>query len=89
MNTGTTQNGIELGVTATDAITGFTGTVTGLCFYISGCNQALLVPKVDKDGGHREGHWFDIQRLKVDARTKPIKLDNGESPGFDKPAPKR
>jgi len=47
-----------------DAITGFKGTVTGRANYLTGCDQYLLVPKVDKEGKHVDGRWIDSQRLK-------------------------
>lgn len=80
---------IKLGVTAKDKITGFQGVVTGRCEYISGCDQALLIPKVDEKGSHRDGHWFDVQRLEVIPSEPTITLDNGATPGCDMPAPIR
>lgn len=77
---------MKLGITAKDKITGFHGVVVGFCQYLSGCNQALLVPKLGKNGEYKESHWFDVQRLEQ-VGTKTVKLDNGETPGFDKPAP--
>jgi hypothetical protein len=77
-----------LGTTQRDKITGFQGVVTGYCEYISGCNQALLIPQVDEKGAHREGHWFDVQRLER-VGVEVLKLDNGATPGCDMPAPKR
>lgn len=70
-----------LGCKAKDRISGFSGTVTGICHYISGCNQALISPTIGEKGELREGHWFDVQRLEVD-NSKPIVLDNSKSPGF-------
>jgi hypothetical protein len=78
----------HLGYTARDLITGFTGAIVGHCKYISGCNQALLVPKVNKDGTGAEGRWVDVQRLELQ-KDKPITLHNGETPGCDMPAPIR
>lgn len=79
---------IKLGQQVKDKITGFKGTVTGLCQYLSGCNQALVVPKASKDGTFKDGHWFDEQRLTVTSKVV-VKLDNGRTPGCDKAAPKR
>ena len=79
---------IELGKTYKDKISGFKGVVTGYVSYISGCNQALIVPPVSKDGAKVESHWFDEQRLRP-LKTKRITLDNGKTPGFDLMAPKR
>lgn len=77
---------VQLGNVYEDGITGFKGTATGKCEYLSGCNQVLLVPKVDKDGKRLAGEWFDIQRL-VLVPAEPVKLDNSKTPGCDMPAP--
>jgi hypothetical protein len=79
---------IKLGKSYLDVITGFEGIVTGLVEYVSGCNQALLTPKVDAEGKLREAQWFDVQRLRMTGDAA-ITLDNGRTAGFDKPAPKR
>lgn len=78
-----------LGKTVTDKITGFSGIVTGHCEYLTGCSQSLVAPKVGADGKAAESAWFDDQRLSVDENTPAVKLDNGQTPGADKPAPKR
>ena len=79
---------IEMGRTYVDKITGFAGVATGYCQYITGCNQALLVPFVGEDGASRDGKWFDEQRLDITGAAK-IVLDNGATPGCDIPAPIR
>lgn len=76
-----------LGTTARDRITGFTGVVMGVCDYLSGCSQALLVPPM-QDGKLPESQWFDVQRLE-DTGAVRIVLDNGATPGCAKAAPKR
>lgn len=76
-----------LGTTQCDKITGFQGVVTGYCQYLTGCNQALLVPKIGDDGSFKEPQWFDTQRLDQ-VGTDAVTLNNGASPGFDKAAPK-
>lgn len=80
---------IQLGSTAKDVITGFVGIVTGRAEYISGCSQALLIPQVDSAGKYSEGQWFDEQRLVVNERVPVVVLNNGDTPGSDKEAPKR
>lgn len=80
---------VSLGMKVTDVVTGFKGIVTGQCKYISGCNQSLVQPQVKPDGGFEEGRWFDDQRLYVDYAFSPVVLDNGATPGADKPAPVR
>lgn len=77
-----------LGRQAEDRITGFSGTITGYCEYISGCHQVLIFPSVDDKGNARDGRWFDVQRLEV-SEDEPIRLDNRETPGCDMAAPTR
>lgn len=80
---------IQLGQKGRDVITGFEGTCTGKCQYISGCNQALLTPHgLTSEGKTKEGFWFDEQRIQVTDEAR-IVLDNGDTPGPDKEAPKR
>jgi hypothetical protein len=79
---------IKLGQKYKDKITGFEGIATGFVKYISGCNQALLAPQVGSDGALRESQWFDEQRLDATG-SDVITLENGETPGFDRQAPKR
>jgi hypothetical protein len=76
-----------LGKTVKDRITGFTGVVTGHVQYLTGCNQALVVPPM-QDGKLGSSEWFDVQRLE-DTGVAAIVLDNGATPGCDRAAPKR
>lgn len=78
---------MKLGITARDTITGFEGVVTATAQYISGCNQVLLVPKVDDKGAFVESHWFDEQRCSQ-MGEEIVVLENEETPGPDKEAPK-
>ena len=55
----------NLGKEATDKVTGFTGTIIGKCFYLFGCAQYGVVPKVDKDGKAGEAQWFDEGRVEI------------------------
>lgn len=79
---------ISLGKPYKDKITGFEGVATGYVSYLTGCNQALLAPKVAADGALRDSQWFDEQRLDEQAGER-IALNNGQSPGHDRAAPKR
>lgn len=61
-----------LGYTFRDKITGFQGVCTGYASYITGCDQASLLPTV-KDNTMKDGGWFDINRLeKIPEATKVI-----------------
>lgn len=77
---------IKLGATYKDVVTGFVGVATGYVQYMTGCNQALLVPKYKK-GDKDTSRWYDEQRLTQVGR-KVIKVDNGVSPGFDAEPPR-
>jgi len=79
---------MELGQKARDLVTGFTGVVTGMVVYISGCNQALLAPSVKEDGTPGGSQWFDLQRLERVGDSQ-IVLNNSATPGPDAPAPRR
>jgi hypothetical protein len=80
---------ITLGATVKDRITGFSGVVTGIVHYLTGCHQALVAPPLGPDGAFRDSAWFDLQRLAVDALVQPVVLDNGATPGADRAPPKR
>ena len=82
------RSSVTLGAEYKDKITGFKGVCTGYCEYISGCNQALLAPRVGKDGKPLAGEWYDVQRLEQ-TKAKSIYLDNGKTPGCDMAAPVR
>ena len=81
----------EFGTRAKDVVTGFEGTVTGQVSYMTGCDQYIISPQIDKDGKIVEGRWIDEKRLEaVDA--EPVKLPEhaGEDPqsdGAGEPAP--
>lgn len=77
----------QLGYTYRDLITGFTGIAIGHCSYITGCNQTLLQPIGEKTDVRPESQWFDDQRIQHVETVGPLSLDNGATPGFDKPAP--
>lgn len=79
----------NFGKKAKDIITGFSGTITGYCAYISGCHQVLITPPAKNDGTIQDGRWYDEQRVEVDNKTKQVILNNKKTPGFDSPAPIR
>ena len=72
-----------LGRTVTDKITGFTGICIGFVAYLTGCNQALVAPKVVTEGKPADALWFDQQRLEIDVETPALVFDNGPTPGAD------
>lgn len=62
------------GVHVESLITGFKGCVTGRSDFLTGCNQYLVTPPVDKDGKHVEAMWFDEHALKIDETKQQLKL---------------
>lgn len=77
-----------LGYTYQDVITRFEGVAIGHVEYLTGCNQTLIVPRGSDSTKREEAEWFDDQRL-IRLNLDRIILDNGSTPGFDAPAPKR
>lgn len=76
-------NGIVLGRTYRDCITGFQGVATGYVTYLTGCNQVVVSPGLNKDGEFQEGHWFDETRLEhvVEVDDKQIPPRTSDGPG--------
>ena len=73
---------IKLGAKYKDIITGFEGIATGLCSYITGCDQILLAPK-SKKNDKPDSQGFDMNRIKrvgksiVKVKTSDDNNDNG------------
>ncbi len=70
-----------MGCRARDTITGFTGIVTGMAQYITGCDQVLLKPKVDEKGADVNGCWYDDGRLEYVDKGVKLKDVQGDKPG--------
>jgi hypothetical protein len=47
-----------------ETVTGYGGTITGSVYYLTGCNQYLVVGK-SKDGQEAPSVWYDEGRLKL------------------------
>ena len=81
---------LDFGIEVKDIVTGFQGFVTGKCSYITGCDQYLVQPEVDKDGKEVKSKWLDEPRLKIVPNGKKIELESVEDdPGPCEPAPKK
>jgi len=76
---------IELGMKYKDKITGFTGVATGICSYITGCDQVLLQASCKKND-KAEAVWFDDMRL-VHVKAKKLNLEPSVKTGACDPAP--
>ena len=62
-----------LGRWGRDCVTHFEGTVSSVAFPLAGRAEIALTPRVDKDGKHQEGKWFDAKRVSMieDQRQMP------------------
>ncbi len=65
--------GLELGGTAKDQISGFEGVVCGITFWLNGCATIGLRSKKLKEGVPVEPQWFDDPQLKAIKRGPKIK----------------
>jgi hypothetical protein len=76
------KNHIDLlGRTAKDRVTGFTGVVVTISFDLFGCVQAILSPPVNKDGKKEDGHWFDVNRLELQGKSRKMPVPEfGDAP---------
>jgi hypothetical protein len=80
---------IQNGDTVKDKVTGFTGVVTGVAEYLTGCRQCCVQPAA-KDGEFKAAHWFDDDRLSIEPGTIRVNLDRKRDGGpQSNPAPTR
>ncbi|HYF34701.1 MAG TPA: hypothetical protein VD994_05370 [Prosthecobacter sp.] len=79
---------VKLGQEVRDVITGFSGRITGLVDYLTGCKQALVAPRKKADGDGPDPMWFDVDRLEV-TNVEPILLPSRTAAGADRSAPVR
>lgn len=54
----------ENGQSVKEKITGFEGTITGTCFYLTGCNQYLITAK-SIENKEPFSAWYDEGRLEL------------------------
>lgn len=79
---------VKIGLLVQDAVTGFTGFVTGRVEYITGCHQALVQPACENPRIKIDSVWIDVDRLKV-LDGSPIELPTQQSSGSDREPPRR
>lgn len=59
----------ENGDLVTEKITGFKGTITGTCFYLTGCNQYLITAETTEEGKEPVALWYDEGRLILNKKS--------------------
>lgn len=75
----------KVGMEVIDRITGFKGIAVGRVEYLTGCVQFLVQPGIKEDGGWRDSHWFDEDRLAI-VNSTVIEMPKNQD-GCDSPAP--
>lgn len=81
---------ITLGSTQTDQLTGFTGVVTGITHWITGCDRYQLSPAgLDKDGNVQKPEWFDEVQLDPKQWAAMIAEPTKKTTGGPREAPRR
>lgn len=55
----------KLGDKVRDKVTGFTGIMSVLSIYLTGCSRAGVQPKIGEDGKVPEAMYFDLPMLEV------------------------
>lgn len=69
-----------------EKISGFTGTITGTCFYLTGCNQYLITAAPKDEFSEPVGLWYDEGRLDLVKELVVTAAEvEGEDPGCDIP----
>lgn len=53
----------ENGTKVKEKVTGFSGIITGTCFYLTGCNQYLVTAKPKDEFSEPKALWYDEGRL--------------------------
>ena len=74
------MNEINMNDKVQSRVSGFEGTVTGICMYTNGCKQFLVAPRVGDDGDFRASKWLDEQELTL-VQSAPVALEEVEAPG--------
>ena len=72
----------ELGTKVKDKITGFNGTTTGFAFYLTGCDQYSVTPKMKEgENSYPDCQWFDVNRLEPTGDESIIEIDTSIDSG--------
>lgn len=79
----------ELGVTLKSVIHGYEGVAVARAEHITGCNQYMVQPGLDKDGKLKDAYWLDEHSL-VQTKAKPVVVSEPtEKPGGPSTAARR
>lgn len=70
----------NLGKKARDVISGFTGVITGVATYITGCDQYSILGD-SKDGEFGNTVWLDVNRVDVDHSASQVVIETEKEQG--------
>lgn len=79
---------IELGNMVQDKITGYSGIVTAITYWLNGCTRCGVQSTELEKGLPQEPQWIDAPQLRVISETKNLKSKNQKGPGGPTPMPK-
>jgi len=74
----------NLGKTATDKVTGFTGVCTGIVQYMYGCEQVMITPRVDLSNKRPEAEYFDEGRIEFGEIVVTPESVTADEPGCER-----
>ncbi len=81
-------NGVRLGDTVVDDVTGFTGIVICVSLWLNGCARISVQPRgLTKDGRVKESETIDAGQLRVLKSARPLVKGDGMGPGGPTPNP--
>lgn len=73
---------VELGYRVKHKINGFSGIVTSVTQYLTGCDHAGVSPEeLDKDGKPVDVQWFDVNMLEVFSDEPVIQRQSPDTGG--------
>ena len=79
---------IEIGMTVRDKVTGYQGLVTAITTYITGCDRALVTPRVLPDG-KIESEWIDVPCLERVGKDRLLIDSDRYAGGGPNPPPRK
>lgn len=79
---------INLGEEVEDTITGYTGIVVAITYWINGCTRCGIQSTELEKGLPQEPQWIDAPQLEVIKKAENPKSKSQNRPGGPKPSPK-
>jgi hypothetical protein len=72
-----------------EKVTGFSGVITGIAFYLTGCNQYLVTARQKDEFSEAATHWYDEGRLEFISKKFTEEDVKAVDNGCDIQAPKK